>query len=355
MRLLLIPIVLGFMLLLFAAIGISGSLDSIGTGGRGGGAAGGVWVSTDDGRTFELRGNVEGDDDIALNREIRSLIPGSGTQTLFAVSPRLGLFRTDNRGNDWEHILFGDIETTAVAVNPSDDSEVYAGAVSDRKARIFKKNQSLSEWTEIYVDAVSGTEFVGLHVDPNDTGRVFGLLSNGTLIRSFNGGRDWVLASRVPVAATGLYVDPRNADNIYVTSIESVYQSTNGGFSFEPMNLRVRGNTFTGTQVTSFTMNPNNSAEIYIGSLGEMSRTTDRGLNWESINILTPETNVPVQRIALNPRNTNRIYYVAGSVLYASQNRGESWTTRELPPGISTVSEILVDAQNNDILYISAR
>ncbi len=356
MKFLLIPIVLGFLLLLFAAIGLSGGLGGLNTSSPGrGGSGGGIWVSEDDGRTFELRGAIEGGDNATMSREITGLIPGSENESLFAVSPRQGVFRTNNRGESWQHIFAGDVEATVVAVNPNDDSEVYVGAILNRKARIYKKSNSLEDWTEIYVDAVNRTEFVGLHVDRNNPDIVLGLLSNGTLIKSFNGGRDWVLASRVPASATGLYVDVRNPDNIYVSSLESVFKSTNGGFDFEQMNLNIRGNAFVGTQVSSLTTNPNNSAEVYVGSLGEMSRTSNRGETWESINILTPSANVPVQKIALNSQNTNRIYYVAGSVLYTSQNRGESWKTRELPPGVSTVSQILVDAQNNDILYIAAQ
>lgn len=353
MKLLLIPIVLGFMLLLFAAVGLSGNLGSLSSSGRG--AAGGVLYSADEGATFEYRSKVVGDSDIVLNRQVTQLKPGSDSGHLFAVAPTLGVLYTQDAGENWERIFSGDAVAQAVTANPSNDTEVYVAATLASKSRIYKLSDTQAEWNEIYVEASSKTIVIDLHADSQDPNIVYALLSNGTLIKTFNAGADWVLASRVPIAATRLHVDPNNPAIVYIASVEKLYLSTDGGFAFEQLKTGIRSNSLTGIQITSFAVNPNNSSEIYIGSLGQMIRSQDQGKTWENINILTPSAGVPVQVITVPPQNSSTLYYVAGSVLYTSKNAGTSWLTQEIPRSIKQVTNLLGDTEKNDILYMSAQ
>ncbi len=346
MRLLLIPIVLAVLLLIFAAVGISGSFDLAPSAST----AGGVYRSADGGRTFELRSDVPDDEEISLDRGVVEL-KQVGQNTFFAATASQGIFKSTNGASSWELIFTGEVETTSFGVNPNDTNEVYAGAVFGNRARIYKTVEGNANWTEIYVSADTGTEIVSISVSQDNPEEVYALVSNGVLLKSFNKGQDWVLGSDLKTLAVDLTVDPRDSDTVYVATEGSLYRSTDGGFSFEQLRPQLRSSAFTGAQLTSFAINPNDSNELYVGSIGQMVRSRDGGETWEEINILTPDARVGVRAIEVNPQNGNIVHYTAGSIFYTSRNRGESWNTAALSTS-GIVREILIDSRNNDIIYI---
>lgn len=379
MRILIIPILIGFILLIVAVASVVSTTDfggdSVGEGG--------VYKSTDGGESFERMENIvteneEGEEEERmLDTEIDQFLFGTDNEELWVIAPNEGFLRSTDGAENWNIVFNGNISPHTFAVNPQNEEELYLGFGGDGRARVRHRmprddqdpvddEESEYEWEEIYVDGESGRRIAGLEVHPQNPDELFLLFSDGTMLRSFNRGRDWVFATDIGASINSLYMTPGNPDELLAFSGSQIYISNDRGFSFESRdigNVEDSGGVVQYGQqrssginnVTAFHINRNNSQEIYIGTVGRMIRSPDQGQSWQDIDIITPTSNIAIQGIFTYPPNTDRLYYVAGNVLYTSRDRGDSWNTKELPPEISEVTQVLVDRENNDIIYIAAR
>ena len=381
MRILIIPIFIGFILLIVAVVSVIATTEF-------GGASvgeGGVYKSTDGGESFERMENIvtENDDgeeeERMLDTEINQFLFGTDNEELWVIAPNEGFLRSTDGAENWNIVFNGNISPHTFAVNPQDEEELYVGFRADKRARVMHRRpvgtqdpldndeeNNDYEWEEIYVDGQTGRRIAGLEVHPQNPDELFLLFSDGIMLRSFNRGRDWVLGANIGTSINSLYMTPGNPDELIALSGSQIYISNDRGFSFESRyigNVEDSGGVVRYGQqrssginnVTAFHINRNNSQEIYIGTVGRMIRSPDQGQSWQDIDIITPTSNIAIQGIFTYPPNTDRVYYVAGNVLYTSRDRGDSWNTQELPSEIEEVTQVLVDRENNDIIYIAAR
>jgi photosystem II stability/assembly factor-like uncharacterized protein len=314
---------------------------------------GAVWKSIDGGRTFEPIAKVGGDQKINLSRNVIELKYGAGND-IFAFTNTGGLFKTTNWGGDWSIVFNSPVIGNTFAVNPNNSNDIYIGAIASKRARLYRTTNGGNDnrWPEAYTEPKSGTAFVSIRVNPKNDSIVYGLLSNGVLLKSYNKGLDWVLAYDFKTTTLGLSLDKSNPDIVSAIGLSQLFVSRDGGFSFEASTPKLRERAVTGSQITSFAINQNDSQEIYVGSTGELIRTRDFGKTWENIRILTPNLALPVNNLSVSIANPNVIYYTVGSVLYTSSNRGESWNTSDLSSTVKNISTLLIDKEKSDILYL---
>ncbi|MEY3470928.1 MAG: hypothetical protein RLZZ223_278 [Candidatus Parcubacteria bacterium] len=317
-------------------------------------AKGAIWKSVDAGRNFEPKSQMESDSNLNLSKNVIKLTNGANNDIL-ALTSRGGVFRTTNWGNSWNILLNSEMIPTTLAVSPNKTEEVYIGTIESKRARLYKTNnpRQNTSWQEIYTEPKSGTSFVDIKIDPKNDNIVYSLLSSGVLLKSYNKGLDWVLANNLKTTVIGLDIDSNNPEVVLVIGTTKVYVSKDGGFSFEESTPKLKAQAVTGAQINSFAVNPNNSQEIYLGSTGELIRSQDQGKTWENLRILTPNLSLPINNISISVSNPNFLYYNVGTVLYTSSNRGESWNTSDLSSIVKNISDILIDREKSDIIYIS--
>jgi photosystem II stability/assembly factor-like uncharacterized protein len=316
---------------------------------------GAIWKSTDAGRTFEPKSKVASNSSTNLSKNVISLSKGAD-KDIIAVTGRGSIFKTSNWGNEWNLVLNSPIIPTAVGINPKNTNEIYIGAIESKRARLYRTMnlEKANEAKEVYTEPKSGPSFVSIKVDPKNDNIVYALLSSGVLLKSYNKGLDWVLATNLRSTVIGLELNPDNTENILVFGITSIFNSIDGGFSFEESVPRLKSRPVTGSQITSFAVNSNNFNEIYIGSTGELLRTEDGGKTWINISILTPNLSLSVTNIRVGESDPNVIYYNVGTVLYASSNKGETWNTSDLSTIVKNITDLLIDREKSDIIYISS-
>jgi photosystem II stability/assembly factor-like uncharacterized protein len=314
---------------------------------------GAVWKSIDGGRTFEPKSKVNGDGNISLSRNVIQLGHGNAND-IFALTRTGGLFKSVNWGESWDTVFNSSIIANTFAASPNNSDDIYIGAIASKRARLYRTINGGKDaaWPEMYTEPKSGTAFVSIKVNPKNDNNIYGLLSNGILLKSYNKGLDWVLAYDFKTPALGLSLDKNNPDIVSAIGLSQLFVSQDGGFTFQASVPRLRERAVTGSQITSFAINQNDSQEIYIGSTGELIRTRDFGKTWENIRILTPNLSLPVNNVSVSLTDPNVIYYTVGSVLYTSSNRGESWNTSDLSSIVKNISTLLIDKQKSDILYI---
>lgn len=130
------------------------------------------------------------------------------------------------------------------------------------------------------------------------------------VIVSRDNGATWQKVPGVPekVPVSSIVFDPRNQQNIYVGTTQTLYLSRDGGKSW----TRRGGNLPLG-DYASILINPRNSKEIFVGSAlesdGGIFFSDDTGMNWKRVD--TKEMKIPSRRVwsmIFDPTNPNRIF-----------------------------------------------
>lgn len=317
---------------------------------------GAIWKSTDGGRNFEPKSKMANQDaKINLSKNVIQLISGANND-IIALNNKGGVFKTTNWGGDWNILLDSKTIPTSVGINPNKTEDIYIGAIESKRARLYRTINlgKDNNWQEIYTEPKEGTSFISIKIDTKNDNIIYALLSSGVLLKSYNKGLDWVLATNLKSTVIGLEIDPVNSNNILIIGTTKIFISTDSGFSFQESVPKLKLQAITGSQITSFAINSKNFQEIYLGGSGEIIRTTDKGKTWENIRILTPNLSSPVANIRISNSDPNVIYYNVGTVLYTSSNRGETWNTSDLSSIVKNISDILIDKEKSDIIYLSS-
>jgi photosystem II stability/assembly factor-like uncharacterized protein len=187
----------------------------------------------------------------------------------------------------------------------------------------------------------------------------------GTLARSHDGGRTWTditpgLARDEEVWA--LAASPVVKDQVFAgTSHARLLRSDNRGRSFSECDgfLKIPGRerwTFPPPphipHVRSISFDPRSPQTMYAGvEEGGVFRTRDGGRTFESLN---SGLYGDIHTVAIDPRDSRRLYATTGRGLYRSDNGGASW--RHITEGInrSYAVPLLVEGEDGEVIYTAA-
>ncbi len=167
-----------------------------------------------------------------------------------------GVYKTTDSGKNWQKVLYKDEETGIfdIEADPDNPSVLYASIWTrpedpfstdepekkkTQDAAIYKSTDQGSTWSAVEGKGLPTEPMgrIGVAVAPGSNGkRVFAIVTQG-LFRSEDGGATWQRSATDPRILGNSYfsrafVDPRNADNVYVAQT-SMYRSTDGGRTFE--------------------------------------------------------------------------------------------------------------------------
>jgi photosystem II stability/assembly factor-like uncharacterized protein len=213
-----------------------------------------------------------------------------------------GVFRSRDGGKNWSRILFKDDNTGAIdlAFKPGDPRTIYAALWQTRRppwsvyppsngpgGGLFVSRDGGDHWTPI-----AGNGFIahpgrmGLAPAPSRPDRLY-VLADGSaneagLYRSDDGGAHWLRVSsdkRIWNRGwyfSGITVDPKNADRIYVMDT-IVLRSDDGGRRF----IALKGDP-TGDDFHALWINPINPSRRILGSDQGAQITINDGATWST-------------------------------------------------------------------------
>jgi photosystem II stability/assembly factor-like uncharacterized protein len=254
-----------------------------------------------------------------------------------------GVFRSMDGGATWRWAGNGldlRVQVNTLAVDPLHPSTLYAG----QPTGLFKSTNRGASWTKTSL----GSGYVSkIAVHPRFSATVFAATSVG-LYQSNNGGGRWKLLTkgllRPPYFASWVSFDPASPRRMFISIQDEglngggLYQSLDGGFSWQPIHSGVMDN----QTVRTLAIDRRSPRTLYAGTLSGAFKSTDGGKTW--IDLRFPDFNV-VLSLVLHPSQPNVVYAGAGGGLFLSQDGGGTWTalTQGLP-SFGSVAGLLISS-----------
>lgn len=323
----------------------------------------------------------KGDDaafDISIDSSGNAYITGKTDSIYFPVTEKAfqsfnagsAAYRSQDSGSNWNSIKNGlsSAEVSALALDPQSPSIIYAASNAtsfpdDLAASIFKSTDRGASWRKLSIETVDMIN--ALAVDPKRSNIVYAGTRQG-VYKSTNGGEQWVrLAGTFPGPVSAIVIDPGKPKRIYIgTGMESLFtgfhggslfRSTDGGATWKPNTLNDLPIIFFG-KIFSLAVNPRDTAKLYAGTSIGVLRTLNSGRVWRET-----ELNINIKAVAVDPSNP-AIVYAAGSQLqnfgdgiYKSVDGGRNW--EQLDTGFTglSITSIALNPRNPSTIYAGLR
>src|SRR5712691_3149215 len=305
-----------------------------------------------------------------------------------------GVWKTTDFGRTWTPI-FDDQPTGSIgsiAVASSDPNIVYVGS-GEGLARpdlsvgdgIYKSTDAGRTWTHLGLR--DGQQIPHIIVDPRDANRLFvavlghpyGPNEERGVYRSLDGGRTFqkVLSKDENTGASDLEFDPKNPDVVYACLWEQrqgpwengawagtsggIFKSTDGGTTWRQLTKGLPGGEGDGVVQADIAVAPSDPNRIYATVANPRAvgiyRSDDAGENWARI---TADPR-PAGRIgggdlpvpAVDPKNPDTVI-IASTVSYRSKDGGKTWVALRGAPGGDDYQRPWINPDNPDIIAMAS-
>ena len=318
--------------------------------------------------------------------------------TFYMAQVNGGVWKTTDAGRTWKPI-FDDQDTGSIgsiAVAPSDPNIVYAGSGEGLHRPdlstgngMYKSSDAGKTWTHLGLR--DAQQIPNLAVDPKNANRLFvaalghpyGPNEERGIFRSTDGGKtfDKVLYKDENTGGNDVDIDPSNPDTVYATMWEErqgpwenavwagtgggIFKSTDGGTTWKPLTkglpVVIQAN------IAISPANPNRIFAVVSGNAtpgvldqgrgsGGLYRSDDAGESWTKIT----EDNRPVGRIGggdlpmpiPNPKDANTLI-MASTVSWKSTDGGATWAPFKGAPGGEDYQNGWINPDNPDIMMLA--
>ncbi len=285
----------------------------------------GVWRSTDGGRTWTHLGL---EDTERIKRIVvdprdpdAALVCALGHE--WGPNRERGVFKTDDGGRTWRHVLFIDEDTgcSDIDLDWSNPRNVYAGMWTfrrrpwrfddgGRETALYVSRDGGETWKKITTTPDEPMARIGVSVAqsrPNVVYMVTEYPTAGTLFRSDDYGETWRMVNDDrninfrPFYYSDIFVDPSDHNTVYSLS-GGLFKSTDGGRTFRRIGRSVHGDH------QSFWIDPEDGDRLLSGSDGGWQVSYDGG---ETFHIFRNFSLAQYYHVFVDDRDP---YYVCGGL-----------------------------------------
>lgn len=329
-------------------------------------ADGGVWKSTDFGRTWNPIFDHEDTQSIGA-----IAVAPSDSKVIYVASgeglhrPDLsvgdGIYRSADAGKSWTHLgLRQGQQIPALAIDPANPNRLFAAVLGhpygpNSERGIFRSEDGGRSWTKVLFkdDRTGGSEVV---IDPHNSQIVYASLwqetlgpwedanafpgTGGGLFKSTDGGTTWKqLSSGLPASLVQINVAiaPSDSQRLYATlstTVESgyasakglgVYRSDDAGATWQKITDDPRpAEKIGGGDLPIIVVDPTNADTVYSTSIVTV-RSTDGGKSWMSLRGAPGGDDY--QNLWINPRSPEILLLVSDQGAVVSVNGGRTWSS----------------------------
>lgn len=267
---------------------------------------------------------------------------------------------------DQSRALESNADVYRIEVSRSNPQIIYLAVFQNSRGRVFKSENSGLSFREIYFVTANRFGVFDLYVNPQDSNHVIVVTGQGGILESRNGGKTWHVIKWFSEALTRILVNPAFYGEIFVViSSGKLFKTFDGGENwadlqepgiktgtFPPPNATL--NPFVGLtskrSIEALVADPNNFTTLFIGSKEGLVRSTDGGFSWDRVNLLIPPEDLPVSAVAVSYSDSNKIFATASTQFHKTTDGGENWTVSALPTRFRT-NKILVHPLRSDTMF----
>jgi photosystem II stability/assembly factor-like uncharacterized protein len=266
----------------------------------------GVYRSVDGGATFERVGLEESGHigQVVVHPTDPRTAYVAALGPLWSAGGERGVFRTRDAGKNWQKVLSSNEDTGAVdlVMDPKNPDVLYAALYQRRRVPwgfsgggpgggIYKTLDGGDTWKKLEKGLPSGPlGRIGLDLFRGDPRIVYAIVEHkteGGVYRSDDRGESFVKVSDLnprPMYYSHIFVDPNDAERIYVLGADFFYSDDGGKTFVENTEMTPTYDVGVHGDHHSLWIDPRNSDHLMLGGDGGLYISWDRGRNWDKIN-----------------------------------------------------------------------
>ncbi len=259
---------------------------------------------------------------------------------LFAGTFDSGMFVSEDAGNTWRQIL-SRFSVYDLAVDPNSSDIIYAAGSYTDHGRVLGTRDGGKSWVEIFNEASMQNPVRALALNPDNNQELVIGLASGTLIKSEDAGVNWKLLqkytdriNKIEWQNGALYVVVRNS---------GLYKSFDGGASFtniskglsvpeNPNNNNNPGLLLSPAGVANFNhvaVSESNPDTIYLTTSSGLFQSFNGGDTWNFVPLPVHQRDLQALAITIAPSSDNVVYTSVGPAIYKSSDGGNSWQAED--------------------------
>ncbi len=319
---------------------------------------GGVWKSTDYGRTWvpifdeAPTGSIG---DIAVSPSHPDVLYVGSGEGLHRPDLGVGdgIFKSTDGGATWAHVGLGDVQQVGrLIVHPTNSDIVFVAGLGhpygpNEERGVFRTMDGGDTWEKVlYIDHNTGA--IQVEFDPTNPDILFADLwehregpwenakfsgLNSGLYKSTDGGTTWrKLTEGLPTPEQGLGrigvgIAPSNPNRMYATvdagDLGGVYRSDDAGESWTRVqtDYRIWGR---GGDFAEIRVHPENPDVVFSGNIASY-RSDDGGLSWTSIKGAPGGDDY--HRLWINPEQPDIMLFATDQGATITVNGGQTWSS----------------------------
>jgi len=300
-----------------------------------------------------------------LNVNVMTMDP-QDSQAIYLASYDSGLYYTYNITEGWSEVkTLPKATINDIKVDPKNKCILYAALTN----RVYRSNDCTRTWTQIYFDNNVGVAVNAIAVDQYNPSNIYIGTSRGEIIKSIDSGSSWRTIQRLEEGVNRLIISPLDSRLIFVATAKNNIFSFNSNSNTNPANSADLEANFIvenwmdlnellrdynlGVSFKDIVVNAKDG-KMFIATEKVILRSSDNGYTWENIKLIQPEKDAIINAIAINPQDSNVIYYVTNTTFFRSSDAGATWTTKKLPTKRSG-RVLLIDFKNPNVIYLGTK
>ncbi len=253
-----------------------------------------------------------------------------------------------------------------VKVDPKNKCMIYA-AIGNR---LYQSVDCARTWNQVYYDNNTEVGINTIAVDHYNSKNVYIGTSRGEIIKSIDAGAAWRTIQRLDKEGISqIIISPLDSRLIFVASSKNRIFSFNSNSNTDAAtsedierNFIVDNWTDLNTVLKDYDLGKNfrdfvvceADGKMFIATNQVILRSPDTGITWEKIKILQPEKDAVINALAVDPKNSNNIYYVTNTTFFRSTDAGTTWITKKLPTNRGG-RELLIDFNDPRVIYLGTK
>jgi photosystem II stability/assembly factor-like uncharacterized protein len=328
-------------------------------------AAGGVFVSRSQGSTWQnmsFSPSVSGEPISLTHLDVNEIVVDpSDKQALYMATYDRGLFYTYNISRGWNKVETLPSSTIySVAVSPDFRCTIYA-AVGNR---LYKSIDCARTWEQVYYDNNPEVLVRAVIVDHFNSDNIYIATSRGEVVKSIDRGNSWRTIHRFDNSVDHLKMSPLDSRLIFAATSRNEFfkfnvvsqKSANLEENYVASSMENYSEVLSNIRKTDIKEINICSKEgvIILATEQKLLRSPDNGVSWEDIDLIPSEKDASIHAVAINPENSQEIYYATDTTFYRSLDGGVSWNASRLPTA-RVSSSLLVNPADTNMIYLGVR